>query len=319
MKKEDFRIVFMGTPEFAVQSLKLLLHDGYPVPAVITAPDRPSGRGQKIQPSAVKIFAEQNRLDILQPTNLKDTEFLQELQSLEAHLFVVVAFRMLPEEVFKMPPNGTINLHASLLPHYRGAAPINWVLIRGEEKTGLTTFFIQKDIDTGHIILQKDITLTNDMTAGELHDILKKKGADLLLETIDLIRAGKARVTPQPSHPNLKTAPRIQKEDCRISWAQNVVAIHNLVRGLSPSPGAWTILNRGSKDEILVKIFKTTAEIQSHQKQPGSISTNHHTYLKIAGPDGFIQVLDLQVAGKKRMTIREFLRGQTVHDGWYCV
>jgi len=319
MKKKDFRIVFMGTPEFAVHSLGRLVEDGYHIAGVITAPDRPSGRGLKIRPSPIKIFARELDLPLYQPTNLREPEFLRTLQSLEAHLFVVVAFRILPESIFNMPPSGTINLHASLLPDYRGAAPINWVLINGEHRTGLTTFFIEKDIDTGQVIRQQEIGITKDMTAGELHDILMVQGAELLVDTVDLIRTGKAASSPQMPVEKPKMAPRIQKEDCRIHWDAPVHHIHNLVRGLSPVPGAWTMLTAKPGRETQVKIFRTQPEVHAHLDTPGSVITDGTTFLKIAGRDGFIQVLDLQLSGKKRMDIGDFLRGQSVDIDWRFV
>ena len=308
----------MGTPEFAVPSLEQILENGYRIPAVITAPDRPSGRGQKIQPSPVKVFARLHHLNVLQPTNLKDPEFLEQLKALDAQLFVVVAFRMLPEAVFTIPPLGTINLHASLLPDYRGAAPINWVLIQGEEKTGLTTFYIEKEIDTGQIILQTEVGITTDMTAGQLHDILMEKGARLLMDTLELIRSGKATGIPQKPADPLKKAPRIHKEDGRINWDSGAKQIHNLVRGLSPTPGAWATCRSRAGKEILIKIFRTRPEITVHDQPAGSVLTDGKMYLKVAVADGFVHLLDLQVAGKKRMAVQDFLRGQSTLE-WQCL
>ena len=238
---KSLKIVFMGTPDFAVASLKALVEQGYNVVGVITAPDRPAGRGQKLKQSAVKVYAESQNLKILQPTNLKDQSFIDTLQSLEADLQIIVAFRMLPKVVWSMPKNGTFNLHASLLPQYRGAAPINWAIINGEEKTGNTTFFIDEKIDTGEVILQEEVSILPNMSAGELHDILMQNGASLVLETVNLIGEGKVQTTKQPSYES-KTAYKLDKENTKIDWNRSPKEIHNLIRGLSPYPSAWSYL-----------------------------------------------------------------------------
>jgi methionyl-tRNA formyltransferase len=301
------RIIFMGTPQFAVTSLDALIKSGSEIVAVVTAPDKPAGRGRKLSQSAVKVYALENGLKVLQPEKLKDPVFLEELQALGADLQVVVAFRMLPEAVWNMPLKGTINLHASLLPQYRGAAPINWVLINGEKESGVTTFFLNEDIDTGNLLFTEKVTLTGHETAGELHDRLMHKGAGLLVKTVKAIESGRYSVNIQALLVNdeeLKPAPKIFKEFCKIDWNQSAEAVYNLIRGLSPIPTAYTTLN----DKTL-KIFK--AELQSIQPgiQPGGFLTDNKTHLKFAAKDGFINVTDVQLEGKKRMGIEEFLRG----------
>lgn len=302
------KIVFMGTPQFAVASLDELIKAGSDVVAVITAPDKPAGRGQKVTESAVKQYAITNGLKVLQPANLKDPEFLDELRSLEADLQVVVAFRMLPEEVWTMPTKGTINLHASLLPQYRGAAPLNWVLINGEKESGVTTFFLKHAIDTGDILFTEKITLTGHETAGELHDRLVNKGAGLIVKTVKAIESGRYNEHPQSAllgeDVELKPAPKIFKEHCNINWNQPALNIYNLIRGLSPSPTAYTSLN----DKIL-KIYKADYHHADPGIQPGGFLTDNKTHLKFAAQDGFINVTDVQLEGKKRMGIEEFLRG----------
>lgn len=299
----------MGTPQFAVASLDELIKSGAEIAGVITAPDKPAGRGQKVTESAVKQYAVANGLRILQPTNLKDPDFLAELRSLDAELQVVVAFRMLPEEVWNMPDKGTINLHASLLPQYRGAAPLNWVLINGEKESGVTTFFLKHEIDTGDILFTEKVTLTGHETAGELHDRLINKGAGLVVKTVKAIESGRYNKNPQhtiiPPHIELKTAPKIFKEFCNINWNQPAENVYNHIRGLSPSPTAFTLLNGKT-----FKIYR--AELQADQQpgiQPGGFLTDNKTHLKFATQDGFIVVTDVQLEGKKRMGIEEFLRG----------
>ncbi|MBS1525567.1 MAG: methionyl-tRNA formyltransferase [Bacteroidetes bacterium] len=301
------RIVFMGTPEFAVASLDALIASGCEIAGVVTAPDKPAGRGQKVSESAVKQYAVANGLKVLQPEKLKNEEFLSELRSLKADLQVVVAFRMLPEVVWNMPPCGTINLHASLLPQYRGAAPINWVLINGERESGVTTFFLKHDIDTGDILFTEKVTLTGRETAGELHDRLMAKGAGLLVKTVKAIESGRYTELPQANlaeGAELKHAPKIFKEDCQINWNQPAGKIFNLIRGLSPYPTAYTILN----DKIL-KVFYAEYDLTEPEAEPGEFFSDNKTFLKAAAADGFVSFKDVQLEGKKRMGIEEFLRG----------
>ncbi|HMF73370.1 MAG TPA: methionyl-tRNA formyltransferase [Flavitalea sp.] len=298
------RIVFMGTPEFAVASLRGLVEAGFSIAGVITAPDKPAGRGLKINESAVKIYALQHGLNILQPEKLKDPEFLLSLKDLHADIQVVVAFRMLPEVVWNMPPLGTINLHGSLLPKYRGAAPINWAVINGEKETGVTTFKLQHEIDTGNILLQKKFDISEDETAGDVHDRMKIIGAELLVETLKRITDNNIQEQPQPSAENILHAPKIFTETCRIDWKKNVKTIYNLVRGLSPYPGAFTMLEGKT-----LKILKAEKIISAVREEPGTFLTDGRTFLKFAASDGYLNVLDLQLEGKKKMQVQEFLRG----------
>jgi methionyl-tRNA formyltransferase len=300
------RIVFMGTPDFAVASLDILVQHGYDVVGVITAPDKPAGRGLQLQESAVKKYAVSKGLKVLQPEKLKNPEFLEELRALKADLQVVVAFRMLPEAVWDMPPLGTINVHASLLPDYRGAAPINWAIINGEKVSGVTTFKLQHAIDTGNILYNAQVNIREDETAGELHDDLMQTGAQVLLKTVNALAAGTAEEKPQPElDPALiKHAPKIFKEDCRINWEQPLDKIYNLVRGLSPYPTAWTTL----QDKQL-KIFKADKERTKPAVAPGQPVTDQKTYLKIAAPDGYLVLQEIQLEGKKKMDVEAFLRG----------
>ncbi len=300
----SLRIVFMGTPDFAVPSLDILVQQGYKLAAVITAPDKPRGRGREVTPSPVKQYALSRGLHVLQPTNLKDPDFLTELRNLNANLQVVVAFRMLPEAVWAMPALGTFNLHASLLPQYRGAAPINWAIINGERETGVTTFFLQQEIDTGNIIFQEKEPIFDTDDAGTLYERLRYKGAHLVLKTVQAIEAGNCPSQPQVVTAPLKTAPKIFRDTCRINWHQPAINIHNLVRGLSPYPAAWT--NWNGKN---YKIFKTQVLPQSFSNEAGAISTDHKTWLHVQTAEGSIAVLELQAEGKKRMTIPEFFRG----------
>ncbi len=295
----------MGTPEFAVPSLKNLLDNGHNIVGVITSPDRKSGRGQKVHASAVKKFAQEKGLKILQPEKFKDEAFLKELKSLDADLQIVVAFRMLPEAVWAMPPLGTINLHGSLLPDYRGAAPINWAIINGDEYTGVSTFFIEKEIDTGNVIKQRKIAIGQDETAGELHDRMMHIGAQTLLETVEEIVAGTAtRVAQDQIEKSLhRKAPKIFKEDCEIKWTKNARDIHNFIRGLSPYPTAWTTLN-----EKKFKIFKGKPT-STPSKAPGEIVTDNKTFLHLGTQDFDYAITELQMQGKKRMGIDAFLRG----------
>ncbi|MGQ7857279.1 methionyl-tRNA formyltransferase [Pedobacter sp. WC2501] len=298
------KIVFMGTPDFAVASLDALVQANFNVVAVVTAPDKPAGRGQKLNESAVKKYAAEKGIPVLQPEKLKNPEFIAELKSYQADLQVVVAFRMLPEVVWNMPPKGTINLHGSLLPQYRGAAPINHAIINGEKESGVTTFFLTHEIDTGNIILSDSTAIADDETAGDLHDKLMYIGANLLVKTLKAIEAGEVNEQPQPQSGELKHAPKIFKDDCKIDWNNEVHTVYNLIRGLSPYPTAFTFLN----DKTL-KVFK--AEIED--KEPGIVAggflTDGKTYLKFAAKDGFIKLLDIQYEGKKRMLIEDFLRG----------
>ena len=294
----------MGTPEFAVASLDALVKAGCNIVGVVTAPDKPAGRGMKLTESAVKKYAVEHALKVLQPEKLKSPAFLEELQNLKADLQIVVAFRMLPEVVWNMPPMGTINLHGSLLPQYRGAAPINWAVINGEKETGVTTFKLKHEIDTGDILLQDRFAIGEDETAGEVHDKMKDIGAALLVKTVKGLAEGKLEEMPQDQSTELKHAPKIFTETCQIDWNRPATEIHNLVRGLSPFPGALTKL----QDKIL-KVYKTTKEITPHQQKPDEVSTDGKTYLKYACADGFIYILDLQLEGKKRMNVEDFLRG----------
>ncbi len=301
------RIVFMGTPEFAVASLDALIKAGSDIVGVVTAPDKPAGRGQKVSESAVKQYAVANGLKVLQPEKLKNPEFLTELKALNADLQVVVAFRMLPEVVWAMPPKGTINLHASLLPQYRGAAPINWVLINGEKESGATTFFLKHEIDTGDVLFTEKVTLTGHETAGILHDWLMNKGAGLLVKTVKAVESGRYHEHPQTAlltGEELKHAPKIFKEDCLIDWTQPAQNIYNKIRGLSPIPTAYTELNGK-----VLKIYGSELLADEPAIQPGGFLTDNKTYLKFAAKDGFISVTDIQLEGKKRMGIEDFLRG----------
>ncbi|SEP06824.1 methionyl-tRNA formyltransferase [Mucilaginibacter gossypiicola] len=301
------RIIFMGTPQFAVASLDALIKAGSDIVAVITAPDKPAGRGQKVSESAVKQYAAANGLKVLQPEKLKNEDFIAELKALKADLQVVVAFRMLPEAVWNMPPKGTINLHASLLPQYRGAAPINWALINGEKESGVTTFFLKHDIDTGNILFTEKITLTGHEDAGELHDRLMNKGAGLLVKTVKAVESGRYNEHPQAQlaeGTELRHAPKIFKDDCKIDWAQPTLSIYNKIRGLSPVPTAYTELNGKN-----LKIYVSQYELSETDIQPGGFLTDNKTYLKFAAKDGFISLKDIQLEGKKRMGIEDFLRG----------
>lgn len=295
----------MGTPQFAVPMLQALLQSEHEVVAVVTAPDKPAGRGMKLSESEVKQFAQKNGLRILQPVKLKDEKFLQTLRQLHADLFVVVAFRMLPEAVWKMPPLGTINLHASLLPQYRGAAPINWAIMNGETETGVTTFFIQHEIDTGKIIFSEKHPIRDDETAGELYTELMNLGATTLRKTVDAIASGNYPQIPQEHITDVKLAPKIFKDDCRINWNKPAREVYNFIRGLSPYPGAFTQI----KGKVF-KIFKADKITATAPQQPGNITTDGKTYLHIACADGLIAIQECQLEGKKRMNVQEFLRGQ---------
>lgn len=301
------KIVFMGTPDFATGILEAILDKNYEVVGVITAPDKPAGRGQKLALSSVKQFALTKGLKILQPLNLKDPDFLEELKSLNANLQVVVAFRMLPKEVWQMPELGTFNLHASLLPDYRGAAPINWAIINGETQTGVTTFFIDEKIDTGAMILNHPIEIDENENAGTLHDKLMNIGKTTVLNTLELIEKGEVKTTIQPNADNLKTAHKLHKENTKIDWTKSINEIHNLIRGLSPYPSAWTIIEDES-EQWNVKIYEANKEIESHNHPIGKIITTKKE-IKIAVQNGYIKIETLQFPGKKRMTTSEFLNG----------
>ena len=304
---EKLRIVFMGTPDFAVGILDTIYQNNYEIVGVITAPDKPAGRGQKVSTSAVKEYAVSKNLRLLQPTNLKSEDFLAELKSLNANLHVVVAFRMLPEVVWKMPKLGTFNLHASLLPEYRGAAPINWAIINGETKTGVTTFFIDDKIDTGAMILSKETTIGTNESAGELHDRLMQLGSEAVIETLHLIEEGKATTTVQTENPNVKTAYKLNKDNCKIDWTQSGITIFNLIRGLSPYPAAWTYIKDG-KNEWNVKIYAASFQEKEHTDAIGKISTTKKEIF-ITTKDGVLKIISLQFPGKKRMLAHELLNG----------
>ena len=309
---KNLRIVFMGTPEFAVATLGALLMNGFNIVGVITVPDKPSGRGRKITKSAVKEFAEFSNLPVMQPSNLKDPEFIRQLKQLNADLFIVVAFRMLPVDVWKMPPLGTINLHASLLPDYRGAAPINHAIINGETTTGVTTFFIDEKIDTGNILLREEVQIFSFENAGDLHDRLMKQGARLVIRTLAHITENKVLELPQTKFINRdespKSAPKIHPADCIIDWESDTVRIHNLIRGLAPHPCAKSWFKSDSIT-ISFKIFESQPEIEKHAFKPGTIFSDGKHYIKISCKDGFLSIVSLQLEGKKRMNTIEFLRG----------
>lgn len=300
---QDLRIIFMGTPEFAVPSLEILLQNKFNVVAVITAPDKPQGRGQKIVYSAVKECALKFNVPVLQPTNLKAPEFIEELRSYKANLQVVVAFRMLPEVVWSMPEIGTFNLHASLLPQYRGAAPINWAIINGEKETGVTTFFLKHEIDTGSIIFQEKEPIHDDDNVGTLYERLMKKGSELVLRTVQAIGKGEYPSTPQNEGQPLKHAPKIFKETCEINWNQSAEQIRNFVRGLSPYPAAWSTFYGKT-----YKIFKVST-LRKNASSVGTLDTDNKTYLHVSTTDGIVAIEELQPEGKKRMTIQDFFRG----------
>ncbi len=297
----------MGTPDFAVETLKSIHEKGYEIAGVITAPDRPAGRGQKLRMSAVKQYALDHGLKVLQPTNLKDETFLEELRALEANLQVVVAFRMLPEAVWSMPAFGTFNLHASLLPDYRGAAPINWAVINGETVTGATTFFIDDKIDTGAIILNEEIPIGPEEDAGSLHDRLMVMGANLVIRTLERIEKGEVSTTPQPKVEQEKKAYKLNKENCKIQWDQPVALTHNLIRGLSPYPGAWANFHHNNKKEQ-VKIFSSKIADRSQPATPG-MPVSEGGSLYIACKDGWLEILEMQLPGKRRMQVKDILNG----------
>lgn len=306
---DKLRIVFMGTPEFAVGILDIITKNNYDVVGVITSADKPAGRGQKIKYSAVKEYALENNLPLLQPTNLKDTVFLEELKALNANLQIIVAFRMLPKLVWEMPKYGTFNLHASLLPDYRGAAPINWAIINGESKTGVTTFYIDDKIDTGAMILSFEIGIDPDENAGQLHDKLMVLGSQTVLETIKLIETGQANPTIQEDNSEIKTAYKLDKDNCKIDWSKSGTEIHNQIRGLSPYPVAWCSI-KDNNQEWNVKIYESKIISEDHSLPIGTIQTTKKE-IKVAVSNGFLQILSLQFPGKKKMTASELLNGMT--------
>lgn len=318
MKKEDLRIVYMGTPDFAVASLRALVEGGYNVVGVITMPDKPMGRhGSVLQASAVKQYALSVGLPVLQPEKLKAEEFLDALRAWQADLQIVVAFRMLPEVVWNMPRLGTFNLHASLLPQYRGAAPINWAIINGEQETGVTTFFLTHEIDTGKIILQRRLPIAETDDLGKVHDELMTLGAGLVTETVDLILAGKAEAIPQDQFmrdaEELRPAPKIFKDTCRIDWHLPLKRIYDFVRGLSPYPAAWTeLVDIDGKHQVL-KVYETEMRPAVHTDAAGTLRTDGKTYLEVAVEGGYLRLLSLQLAGKKRMPVSAFLNGMKQH------
>lgn len=313
MNKEDLKIVYMGTPDFAVEPLRRLVEDKYNVVGVVTMPDKPAGRGHKLQFSPVKQFAVDHNLHVMQPEKLKAEEFVNELRSLNADLFIVVAFRMLPEVVWAMPRLGTFNLHGSLLPQYRGAAPLNWAIINGEKRTGITTFFLTHEIDTGKIIDQQVIAIEDSDNVGTIHDKLMVMGGDLVIKTVNAILWGGIKPIPQEelyaSESELKPAPKIFKETCHLDFNNPTENIHNLVRGLSPYPAAWANLTAEGKEDVQMKIYETKKEICAHNEAPGTLLTDGKKFLKVATKDGYLHLLQIQVPGKKRLSIEDFLRG----------
>ena len=303
----------MGTPEFAVASLEILVKNKYKVVAVVTSPDKPAGRGQQIQQSAVKEFAVKHNLNVLQPTNLKDESFLNELKALKPDLQIVVAFRMLPETVWNLPPLGTYNIHASLLPNYRGAAPINWAVINGEKESGVTSFKLKHEIDTGSILLQEKVAITDEMNVGELYEKLMHTGAELLLKSVKKIEKANIELIEQSkllkAGEEAKHAPKLFKETCKIDWNKNGKDVHNLIRGLSPYPCAWTELNVANGNKTAFKIFASRFEKGNHNLKNGILISDKKTYFKVACPGGYINITELQMAGKKKLAVTEFLKG----------
>ena len=313
MTGKDLRIVFMGTPEFAVASLKALVEKGYQVAGVITAPDKPAGRGKKLTESAVKQYAVKQGLNVMQPEKLKDPVFLEELKALEADLQVVVAFRILPEVVWNMPRLGTFNLHASLLPQYRGAAPLNWAIINGETKSGVTTFLLDHQVDTGKILFQKETEISEDDTVGDLHDRLMEIGSGLVVETVEALSAGDVQAVPQTElvkEKYLKPAPKIFKVDCKIDWTKTTTEVRNLIRGLAPHPAAWAnLVHKTTGRTVPCKIFFALPVIAEEAAAPGTIDSDGQAYLNVACADGWIEITDLQLSGKNRLKASSFLPG----------
>ena len=316
--KKELRIVFMGTPDFAVPSLAKLVENGYNVVGVVTMPDKAIGRHHDVlQSSPVKQYAVNHNIPVLQPEKLKDETFLESLRELKADLQIVVAFRMLPQVVWGMPRLGTFNLHAALLPQYRGAAPINWAIINGDKETGITTFFLDEDIDTGRIILQERMPIGDDDCLEDIHDRMMIQGADLVQKTVDLIAEGKAEATDQQQFMTdkpLRPAPKIFKETCEIKWT-SAAQVHNFVRGLSPYPAAWTNLHTAEGKEVTMKIFRTQKQTASPGLKEPALETDGKSYLRVAMPDGYLYLTEVQIAGKKRMLTADFLRGAHT-EGW---
>ena len=311
------RIIYLGTPDFAVASLDALVKNGCNIVGVITAPDKPSGRGLQLSQSAVKQYAVANNLHVLQPTNLKDPAFLDEVRALKADLQIVVAFRMMPEVLWDMPPMGTFNLHASLLPQYRGAAPINHAIINGEKETGVTTFFLKHVIDTGDIIFQERVAISPDDNAGILHDKLMEVGAGLVVKTVQAIEADDVKPIPQDqvAEKDIKHAPKIFRETCKIDWGKTAQQIHNHVRGLSPYPAAYTIYIGADGKQSDIKVYSTQLTLVGNAHVPGTIETDNKSYLKVFAVGGYLDVLELQAPGKRRMKIHEYLAGNKIEDG----
>ena len=312
LQTSDLRIIFMGTPDFAVASLDALVQAGFNIVGVVTAPDKPAGRGMKLTESAVKKYAVEKGLHILQPEKLKNPEFIGQLQSLKADLQIVVAFRMLPEMVWNMPPLGTVNLHGSLLPQYRGAAPIHWAVINGEKETGVTTFKLKHEIDTGDILMQRSFPIGEDETTGEVHDKMKLIGAEVLVETVKGLAAGNLQEVTQSSVVSgessvLHQAPKIFTETCQINWDQTVDVLHNFIRGLSPFPGALTKL-----DDKILKVYRSQKESATHHHPVGKVFSDGKTFIKLSCKDGYIHITDLQLEGKKRILVEDFLRGYRI-------
>jgi methionyl-tRNA formyltransferase len=313
-------IVFFGTPDFAVPSLEILHKNEYPIAAVVTSPDKPAGRGQKISTSAIKDYAVANGIKVLQPVNLKDEKFIDELKSLNADLQIVVAFRMLPESVWSMPPRGTFNLHASLLPYYRGAAPINWAIMNGEKETGVTTFFLEHQIDTGKIIFRESTMIGKHENAGELHERLKELGAPVVLKTVQAIQKGNIHTLDQnvmSEGKEIPIAPKLTKENTRINIKMRPDQVANFILGLSPHPGAHTQLNNQSGISFSLKIFDAIAHKESHPHPAGKIVTDNKSFLNIYLPGGYISVEELQLSGKNRVKIKDFLNGLKIEGDWF--
>jgi methionyl-tRNA formyltransferase len=317
MNKEDLKIVFLGTPDFAVESLSRIVNGGYNVVGVVTMPDKRAGRGHQLLQSPVKQYALQHNLNIMQPTNLKDPEFVEQLRSLNADLFIVIAFRMLPEVVWQMPPMGTFNLHASLLPKYRGAAPINWAVMNGDKETGVTTFFLKHEIDTGDILRREAISIGDDENVGSVHDRLMALGADLTIDTIEHILAGDLTPMPQDSLLEGNTeptpAPKIFKDTCNIDWSKSAREVHNFVRGLSPYPAAWSTLISEGAAPVEIKIFSTKVIESGNFGEPGTVKCEHNKMLVACGT-GAVEIIDLRPAGKKMMSADAYLRGARISE-----
>ena len=323
MKKEDLKIIFFGTPDFAVESLSRLVDGGYNVVAVVTMPDKPAGRGRQLQQSDVKRYALEHGLPVLQPVSLKDETFIEQLRAFEAQLFIVIAFRMLPEAVWQMPQMGSFNLHASLLPRYRGAAPINWAVMNGDTETGVTTFFLKHEIDTGDVIQQRSCPIGRRDNVEAVHDRLMLMGADMVVETVDAIIAGTVKPIPQEklltAGQQPTPAPKIFKDTCRIDWSRPAEALYNHIRGLSPYPAAWTMLvDESGREVTTLKVYQTGEPVpfdDGESPAPGTLKADRKT-LQVACADGWLQLLSLQQSGKKRMDADAFLRGFVIHDGY---